>query len=173
MLRYAKNVRLAFFCLSLALYGSLWLPLWLSLALTATLWHTLAHYCSLISRIQPLIGSQGPCWALIAYATMTHFLPLCITYIGSPTSEILVPQYVSSECLMSDLITEPPITSNFIVHLVANKIQIGHISFFLIFRPSSNFFEYFALCLKFLWIFWICLWNFFEYFALVCRVLSY
>ena len=68
-----------------------------------------------------------------------------ITYIGLPTSEILVPQYVSSECLISDLITEPPITSNFIVHLVANKIEIDHISFFLIFPSSSNFFEYFAL----------------------------
>ena len=48
---------------------------WLSVA--ATLWHTLAHYCSLISRIQPLIGSQVPCLALIADATMTHFLLLC------------------------------------------------------------------------------------------------
>ena len=77
-----------------------------------------------------------------------------ITFIGLPTSEILVPQYVSSECLMSDLITEPPITSNFIVHLVANKLQIDHISFFLIFLSSSNFFEYFALVFRvlFLWI---------------------
>ena len=55
----------------MALSGSLWLPLWLSLALTDTLWPSLAHYCSLISRIQPLIGSQGPCLALIADATQT------------------------------------------------------------------------------------------------------
>ena len=49
---------------------------WLSLPLSGILWPSLAHYCSLISRIQPLIGSQGPCSALIADATMTHFLPL-------------------------------------------------------------------------------------------------
>ena len=76
-------------------------------------------------------------------------------HIGLPTSEILVPQYVSSECLMSDLITEPPITSNFIVHLVANKRQIDHISFFLIFLSSSNFFEYFSLVFRVLF-FGIC-----------------
>ena len=63
-------------CLSLALYGSLWLPLWLSLPLSGILWPSLAHYCSLISRIQSLIGSQGPCSALSATATLTHFLPL-------------------------------------------------------------------------------------------------
>ena len=40
------------------------------------LWPSLAHYCSLISRRQPLIGSQGPCSALTADATMTHFIPL-------------------------------------------------------------------------------------------------
>ena len=51
---------------------------WLSLPLSGILWPSLAHYCSLISRIQPLIGSQGPCSALIADATMTHFLPLCL-----------------------------------------------------------------------------------------------
>ena len=50
---------------------------WLSLPLSGILWPSLAHYCSLISRIQPLIGSQGPCSALIADATMTHFIPLC------------------------------------------------------------------------------------------------
>ena len=33
-------------------------------------------FSSLISLIQPLIGSQGPCSALSADATMTHFLPL-------------------------------------------------------------------------------------------------
>ena len=49
---------------------------WLSLPLSGILWPSLAHYCSLISRIQPLIGSQGPCSALIADATMTHFIPL-------------------------------------------------------------------------------------------------
>ena len=79
-----------FHWLSLALTGSLpvslWLSLalcdshsgshWLSLPLSGILWPSLAHYCSLISRIQPLIGSQGPCLALIADATMTHFIPL-------------------------------------------------------------------------------------------------
>ena len=30
-----------------------------------------------MSRIHPLLGSQGPCSALIAFAKMTHFLPLC------------------------------------------------------------------------------------------------
>ena len=100
MFRYAKNVRLASFlaltcslrlslalsgsywispCLSLALYGSLWLPLWLSLPLSGILWPSLAHYCSLISRIHSLIGSQGPCSAFSAAATLTHFLPLFIT----------------------------------------------------------------------------------------------
>ena len=63
-------------CLSLALYGSLWLPLWLSLPLSDILWPSLAHYCYLISRIQALIGPQGPCSALIADATMTHFILL-------------------------------------------------------------------------------------------------
>ena len=52
---------------------------WLSLPLSGILWPSLAHYCSLISRIQPLIGSQGPCSALIADATMTHFIPLWYT----------------------------------------------------------------------------------------------
>ena len=86
MFRYAKNVRLASFLLSLALTGSLpvslWLSMalcdshsgshWLSLPLSGKLWPSLAHYCSLISRIQPLIGSQGPCSTLIADAMMTH-----------------------------------------------------------------------------------------------------
>ena len=94
MFRYAKNVRLVSFlqqAFQMALTGflpvSLWLSMalcdshsgshWLSLPLSGILWPSLAHYCSLISRIQPLIGSQGPCSALIADATMTHFLPLC------------------------------------------------------------------------------------------------
>ena len=69
-----------------AFTGSLWLLLdlcdshsgsnWLSLPLSGILWPSLAHYCSQISHIQPLIGSQGPCSALIADARMTHFLPL-------------------------------------------------------------------------------------------------
>ena len=92
MFRYAKNVRLASFLLSLALTGSLpvslWLfmalcdshsgPHWLSLPLSGILWLPLAHYCSLILCIQPLISSQGPFSALIADATMTHFLPLWV-----------------------------------------------------------------------------------------------
>ena len=80
------------FWLPLALTGSLpvslWLSMalcdshsgsyWLSLPLSDILWPSLAHYCSLILRIHPLIGSQGPCSALIADATMTHFIPLWI-----------------------------------------------------------------------------------------------
>ena len=71
MFSYAKNVRLA--CISLAPYGSLWLPLLLSLALTATLWHTLALSGSLLlsnfvytvlDRLSgPLLGSQRRCHA--------------------------------------------------------------------------------------------------------------
>ena len=53
---------------------------WLSLPLSGILWPSLTHYCSLISCIQPLIGSQGPCSALIADATMAHVLPLCMEY---------------------------------------------------------------------------------------------
>ena len=51
---------------------------WLSLPLSGILWPSLAHYCSVISCIQSLIGSQGPCSALSAAATLTHFLPLCL-----------------------------------------------------------------------------------------------
>ena len=93
MFRYAKNVRLASFLLSLALTGSLpvsiWLSMalcdshsgshWLSLPLSGILWPSLVHYCSLISHIHSLIGSQGPCSAFSAAATLTHFLPLFIT----------------------------------------------------------------------------------------------
>ena len=79
-----------FHWLSLALTGSLpvslWLSMalcgshsgshWLSLPLSGIFWPSMAHYCSLISRIQPLIGTQGPCSPLIADATMKHFNPL-------------------------------------------------------------------------------------------------
>ena len=37
---------------------------------------SLAQYCSLISLIQSLIGSQGPCSAISAAATLTHFAPV-------------------------------------------------------------------------------------------------
>ena len=73
--------------LSLSLPVSLWLSMalcdshfgshWLSLPLSGILWPSLAHYCSLISLIQSSIGSQGPCSALNAAATLTHFLLLC------------------------------------------------------------------------------------------------
>ena len=43
---------------------------WLSLPLSGILWPSLAHYCSLISLIQSLIGSEGPCLAV----TLTHFV---------------------------------------------------------------------------------------------------
>ena len=76
MFRYAKNVRLVSFlqqAFQMALTGflpvSLWLSMalcdshsgshWLSLPLSGILWPPLAHYCFLISRIQPLISSQG------------------------------------------------------------------------------------------------------------------
>ena len=89
MFRYAKNVRLVSLlqqAFQMALTGflpvSLWLSMalcdshsgshWLSLPLSGKLWPSLAHYCSLISRIQPLIGSQGPCSTLSADAKMTH-----------------------------------------------------------------------------------------------------
>ena len=75
-------------CLSLALNGSLWLPLWLPLALTVTLWLTLAlsgslllsnFACTVLDRVSgPLLGSQGPCSALSAAATLTHFIPVWI-----------------------------------------------------------------------------------------------
>ena len=67
--------------LSMALCDSHSSSHWLSLPLSDILWPSLAHYCSLISRKQPLISSEGPCSALIADATitMTHFLPLWTT----------------------------------------------------------------------------------------------
>ena len=72
--------------LPLAPFGSLWLLLtlsgfhctgshWLSLPLSGILWPSLAH-CTLISRIQSLFGSQGPCSALSAAAKLTHFIPV-------------------------------------------------------------------------------------------------
>ena len=45
---------------------------WLSLPFSGILWPSLAHYCSLILRIQSLIGSQGPCSTLSTAATLTH-----------------------------------------------------------------------------------------------------
>ena len=81
--------------LSLALSGSYWISLWLSMALcdsysgshchslaySGPLWLTLALSGSLLlsnlAYIHPLIGSQGPCSALIADVTMTHVIPLC------------------------------------------------------------------------------------------------
>ena len=102
MFSYAKNVRLVSFlqqAFQMALTGflpvSLWLSMalcdshsgshWLSLPLSGKLWPSLAHYCSLISRIQPLIGSQGS--ALSAVATLTHYLPLyCKQYTNKNTN---------------------------------------------------------------------------------------
>ena len=60
--------------LSLALCGSQWL----SLPLSDSLWFSLAHYCSEISLIQALLSSQGPCSALRAAPTLTHFIPVWI-----------------------------------------------------------------------------------------------
>ena len=94
--------------LSRAFTGSLWLLLdlslslsmalcdshsgshWPSLPLSGILWPSLAHYCSLILRIQPLIGSQGPCSALIANSTMMHFIPLC-KKVFFCTNTLLIP----------------------------------------------------------------------------------
>ena len=66
--------------LSQALTGSRWLLLWFPLTLTATLWLTLAVSCSLISLIQSLIGSQDPCSALSAAATLMHFVLVCLLF---------------------------------------------------------------------------------------------
>ena len=77
-------------CLSLAPYGSLWLPLWLSLALTATLWHTLAlsgslllsyfAYTALDRLTGPLLGSQRRCHddalSLALSTSMAVIIPL-------------------------------------------------------------------------------------------------
>ena len=56
----------------------LWLSMTPTLALTATLWLTLALFGSLLlsnfAFIQSLIGSQVPCLALRAAATLTHFI---------------------------------------------------------------------------------------------------
>ena len=84
MFRYAKNVRLASFlspCLSLALYGSLWLPLWLSLPLSDILWPSLAHYCSLISLYSPWLALRAlarpsaplPCWRTLFRSGKRYF----------------------------------------------------------------------------------------------------
>ena len=83
MFRYAKNVRLVSLWLSVTLCDSHSDSHWLSMPLSGILWPSLAHYCSLISRIQSLIGSQGPCLALSAAATLTLFLPLCDTQCGA------------------------------------------------------------------------------------------
>ena len=72
--------------LSMALCDSHSGSRWLSLPFSGILWPSLAHYCSSISRIQSLIGSQFPCLALSAAATMTHFLPLYLG--GSPTINV-------------------------------------------------------------------------------------
>ena len=74
--------------LSMALCDSRSGSHWLSLPLSGILWPSLAHYCSLISRIQPLIGSQGPCSVLIADATMTHFVLLCYLLITNSAGNV-------------------------------------------------------------------------------------
>ena len=65
--------------LSLSLSGSLWLSATPTLAPTGHHCHSLAHYCSPILIIQSLIGSQGPCSALSAAATLTHFILVCLS----------------------------------------------------------------------------------------------
>ena len=63
--------------------GSLWLPLtssrafWLSQALCGSHWLPLANYCSLISLIQSLLGSQGPCSARSVATALQHFNQPC------------------------------------------------------------------------------------------------
>ena len=83
--------KLHFSLVMASLTGSLPVSLWLSMALcdshsgshwlspplSGLLWPSLAHYCSLTSLIQSLIIPQGPCSALSAAATLTHFVPVC------------------------------------------------------------------------------------------------
>ena len=83
--------------LSLALSGSYWISPclsmtlcdshsdshWLSLPLFGILWPSLAHYCSLISRIQPLtgplLGSQRRCHDdALSPALIQMMMGLCI-----------------------------------------------------------------------------------------------
>ena len=40
---------------------------------------SLAHFCSLISRIQSLISSQGPCSTFSAAGKRTHFIPVWLS----------------------------------------------------------------------------------------------
>ena len=81
--------------LSLSISGSLWLSVTPILAPTGShchsflLWPSLAHYCSLISLTQSLIGSQRPCSALrvadalflsptVPKAVFLQYSPSCI-----------------------------------------------------------------------------------------------
>ena len=64
-------------CLSLALYGSLRLPLWLPLAFTAIRWLTLALSGSLLFSnfaLQSLIDSLGPFSVLSTASMLRHFI---------------------------------------------------------------------------------------------------
>ena len=63
--------------LTLALSGSLLLYVAQTLAPTGSLCQSLAQYCSLISLLQSLIDSYGPCLVLSAAATLAHFFPVC------------------------------------------------------------------------------------------------
>ena len=76
-------------CLSMALCDSHSGSQWLSLPLSGILWPSLAHYCSLISLTQSLIGSQRPCSALrvadalflsptVPKAVFLQYSPSCI-----------------------------------------------------------------------------------------------
>ena len=63
-------------CLSMALCDSHSGSLWLSLPLSGILWPSLAHNCSLISRIQPLIGSHRRCHNDALYPALENMLLL-------------------------------------------------------------------------------------------------
>ena len=108
-----------FLWLSMALCDSHSGSHWLSLPLSGILWPSLAHYCSLISRIQPLIGSQGPCSALSADATMTHFLLLWCAHKKCPSWGTV--QSVCKRCGLNEIKLK---NISFNVSATENKILI-------------------------------------------------
>ena len=132
---------------------------WLSLPFSGILWPSLAHYCSLILRIQALIGSQGPCSTLNAAATLTHFLPLCRAvrlcrekkapnsfflsdqpFIGQISSKYLWPSFSSNGYLARFFLCHVQLVLNIFVTscLFSDWIATGPVVNLLAYGPGIN-----------------------------------